>query len=601
MDATRFPLAEADGPRIARRGAALRGAVCLALVLALGSFLSPARARAAPSLRDVPVIWYEDDRHEIAEPRERDPNLLWDSANDTVVLPFGRLTHPGRLVRRVGTLFGGDHVLPAANVNSLDEAPNSTWFTNRLGIFPMTPEETARGPGAGTGPDRSGPWTVVKAKSQGVTPGFNIRDASGAVHLIKFDPPGDAGMTTAAGVISNRILYAAGYEVPEDVAITFRREDLVLGEGVSITLPDGSKRTMTLEDLDGILLKVDHTESGEWRALASRLLPGRPVGPFDYKGRRKDDPNDHVNHEDRRELRGLRMFAAWLNHYDTKQHNSLDMFLGSGGRGYVQHYLIDFASTLGGGAIGAFPRYGWEYTIDMPAVFGRILAVGTHEDAWRTLRRPERLSEVGYWESERFDPLEFKPLQPNTAFANLTDRDGYWAAKIISAFTDRHLEAIVAVAGYQNPEAAAYVARVLGERRDKIVRLWFERVPPLDFFTVSAEGELGLLSFHDLGVERGLYEAARTKYRVRRAAVSSDRPPANRSERSGTKAGWSDWVVTDRPETGLLSGRALDGPGVSSDFPLLAFEWQVDRGAGWSPSVTAYVASESKRVVAVDR
>ena len=39
------------------------------------------------------------------------------------------------------------------------------------------------------------------------------------------------------------------------------------------------------------------------------------------------------------------------------------------------------------------------------------------------------------------------PAPPRRSAANLTDRDGYWAAKIISAFSSEHLEAIVALAG----------------------------------------------------------------------------------------------------------------------------------------------------------
>jgi hypothetical protein len=572
---------------IRSRGADVRARrfAAIAVLAVLAVTLAPARAPADAPLRDAPVIWHEDDRHDISAPRERAPNLIWDSADDSVVRPFGRLTHPGRIVRGVGTMFGGDHVQAAANVNALDEAPNSTWFTNRIGLFPMSPEAVARGSGSGEGPDRGATWTIVKAKTEGVTPGFNIRDAKGVVHLIKFDPPGCPGMTTAAGVISNRILYAAGYGVPEDVAVTFRREDLVLGEKVSLTLPDGTKRPMTVGDIDSILAKVERSADGSWRALASRFLSGKPVGPFDYKGRRKDDPNDHVNHENRRELRGLRMFAAWINHFDTKQHNSLDMYVEDGDRHYVKHYLIDFASTLGAGAKGPTPRYGWEYTVDPSAFFGRLFALGIHEDAWRLSRRPEGLDEVGYWESARFDPLEFKPLQPNTSFANLTDRDGYWAAKIISAFTDEHLEAIVAVAGYENPDAAKYVARILGERRDTIARLFFDRVPPLDFFavTTSADGA-HRVAFHDLAVERGYAPSESTRYRFRAARMSAERD-ADR---------WSPWAVTTDPAMGSMEG-------VTEAHPFLAVEFQVDRGSGWSPSVTAYIAPESGRVVAVER
>ena len=43
----------------------------------------------------------------------------------------------------------------AGNVNALDEVPDSSWFTNRLGRRPMTTEEIARGPCLGRPPPRS--------------------------------------------------------------------------------------------------------------------------------------------------------------------------------------------------------------------------------------------------------------------------------------------------------------------------------------------------------------------------------------------------------------------------------------------------------------
>jgi hypothetical protein len=480
MVAIRFP-----------RGRHPTAVVALSLVAGIGVAASP------PDLQETPGVWHENDRQDIPQPQRRDPNLTRDALESSLFRPMGRLFNPARVVRHVGSLFGGDHVPPATNVNSLDEVPNSSWFTNRIGLFPITAEEVARGPLTGTGPDGSEPWLVVGAKTEGITPGFTIRDRRDDRYLIKFDPPGHLGMTIGAGVISGRIFHAAGHNVPEDVVVRFRRDQVAVAECVEIDLPDGKSRTMTEHDLDMILERVAAAPDGSWRALASKLLSGTPSGPFDWRGTRQDDPNDRVDHEDRRELRGLRVFAAWLCHFDTKQGNTLDMYVKDTGRRFLRHYLIDFASTLGAGAQGVFPTACNEYSIDFAAIFGRALSLGFFQDDWRRLQQPEGLDEVGYFESEVFRPEAFKPLKPNAAFANLTDRDGYWAAKIISAFEDAHIEAIVAEGEYANPEASRWIARVLAERRDKIARYWFDRVPPLDFFV----NEGGVVHFHDLGAE----------------------------------------------------------------------------------------------------
>jgi hypothetical protein len=195
-------------------------------------------------LRNAPVVWYDDDRRGIPEPEERDPSLLWDGPQSSIVRPLDRFFTPSRIGRQIGAWFGGsDHVRPADNVNTLDEVPNSSWFTNRIGLFPMTPDEVARGAGGGTGPDLRGSWVIVSAKTQGVTPGFNIRDARGDVWVIKFDPPEWPNMASAAGVISNRLFHALGYFVPDDVITFFTRDRVVLGEGSSSSSPpDASDR-----------------------------------------------------------------------------------------------------------------------------------------------------------------------------------------------------------------------------------------------------------------------------------------------------------------------------------------------------------------------
>ena len=120
---------------------------------------APARA-AAPRLSDTPPTWVEDDRRDVPLPEERDPNLLRDGVDESFFRPAGRFFHPGRALRHVRALFGGQAARRAGNVNALDELPNSTWFTNRIGLYPVTPEAAARGPAQDDGPDRSSPWTI---------------------------------------------------------------------------------------------------------------------------------------------------------------------------------------------------------------------------------------------------------------------------------------------------------------------------------------------------------------------------------------------------------------------------------------------------------
>jgi len=572
MDATRSP-----------RGRRPTAVAAFCFVTGFGVLVS------TPPLVDAPVFWHEDDRQNIALPVERDPNLTRDAIESSFFRPLGRLFNPARVVRHVGTLFGGDHVPPATNVNSLDEVPNSSWFTNRIGLFPLTPATAARGPSTGSGPDRNGTWTVIGAKTEGITPGFTIRDAAGDRFMIKFDPPGYVGMTIGAGVITGRIFHTAGYNAPEDVVVSFRREELEVGDGVEIDLPNGTSRTMTEEDLDTILESVEASGDGSWRAVASRFLNGIDSGPFDWRGTRNDDPNDRVDHEDRRELRGLRIFSAWMCHFDTKQGNTLDMYVEEDGRRFLRHYLIDFASTLGAGAQGPFPTACNEYGFDVAAIFGRALTLGFTEDPWRNIERPDGLNEVGYFESEIFEPKAFKPLNPNTAFANLTDRDGYWAAKIISAFTDAHLEAITVEGRFANPEATRWIARVLGERRDKIARYYFDRIPPLDFFV----NDDGVIRFHDLGAERGIYPGSSARYRARMAASTAERNHGR----------WTPWQ--ELVETAVNLDETTDREEIVSlpiaDSPFLALEVQVNRGSKWSSAIPVYVARNSGRVVAVER
>ena len=99
---------------------------------------------------------------------------------------------------------------PSMGVNTLGEVPDSSWFTNRP---LLTTEELQRGARVHGGPQP--PFTVVAAKTEGVTPGFRIKDGRGLTYFIKVDRPANPEMATSADVLGALFLYAAGYNVPK--------------------------------------------------------------------------------------------------------------------------------------------------------------------------------------------------------------------------------------------------------------------------------------------------------------------------------------------------------------------------------------------------
>jgi hypothetical protein len=247
------------------------------------------------------------------------------------------------------------------NVTRYDGVVSSAWFEHRNGRRRLAPQEVFRGPTTGTGPDTSGSLILTQAKLQGISPGFHIRDASGRRYVVKFDPRGFQYLSSSAGVITNRLMYAAGYHVPEDYIFRFRR-DQITGVAEDATYQDENfeEHPLGLELVDEILSRVDTLPDGRFLAVASQYVPGPPKGPFRFSGTREDDPNDWYAHEHRRDLRGLYVVSSWVNHVDMRFANTMDAFVEPG---YLRHYLIDFAASLGSGTIRPHdPREGQSTT-----------------------------------------------------------------------------------------------------------------------------------------------------------------------------------------------------------------------------------------------
>jgi hypothetical protein len=222
------------------------------------------------------------------------------------------------------------------------------------------------------------------------------------------------------------------------------------------------------------------------------------VGPFNYEGMRSDDPNDIVPHQDRRELRGLRVFAAWLNHEDTRSVNSMDTLVSENAVQYIEHYLIDFGSILGSAGVG--PKLAWhghEYVVEGKAAGMQALTLGLIPPKWARSEY-HNYPGVGMLDYKSFDPVSWKPSYPNPAFEATDREDAFWAAKQMAAFSDDEIRALVKTGEYTDPRAADWIAECLIKRRDRISETLFATVLPLDKFRVT-DGKLG---FDDLAASR---------------------------------------------------------------------------------------------------
>ena len=387
-------------------------------------------------------------------------------------------------------LGAGDRTFkPAENINTIGEVPDSSWFTNRMGQGRLSIDELVKGADRGSGP-APGPWTILARKSEGVTPGFTIQDSTGEVYWIKFDPKTNPEMASGAEVISTKFFHAFGYHVPENYLASFKPEQLVIREGATMKDEDGRPRRLEPRDIENILDGAARAADGSYRVLASRNLPGRPVGPFRYYGTRPDDPNDIFPHEHRRELRGLTVFSAWLNHDEVRSTNSLDTVVDAGGRRIVRHHLLDFGSTLGSGSVRAQSRRaGNEFVWESRPTIITMLTLGLYVRPWIKVPYPD-MPAVGRIESTYYRPEEWKADYPNPAFKNALDEDRFWAARIVAAFSDDAVKALVATARYSDPAAGEYLTRIILERRTKILSAWLNGTNPIIDPALSTAGEL---------------------------------------------------------------------------------------------------------------
>jgi hypothetical protein len=463
-----------------------------AALLAAGA-LTMAGSAASPRFLDDDPIQVQPDTRDAAGMQADEVSLFVDLAYN--------------LIARGGPSRGR-----AGNLNSIEEVPDSSWYTNRGGARPLTAEEIRIGPDTTRGPEGER-WTVTSSKSDGITPGFTVTDGRGQRWFLKFDPRGYRGMATGTEVTVTKLMWALGYNVAENHIASLRREQLTIGSTATFTPKSGRKRPMRQADLDALLAHVDREADGTYRVVASKALEGTPIGRIRFFGTREDDPNDIVPHEDRRELRGYGVFAAWLNHVDAKAINSLDTLVTGNGRSFVRHHLLDFGSALGSGAIGpAAFHAGAENMLEPKSTGKRMVSFGFVRPEWSRQAFYEAPS-IGRFPlaNHDFDASTWKPTIPNRAFLQARDDDRFWAARKLVALRGDQLRAAVAAGQFGDPASEAFLARALAERRDAIARLYLTAVNPIADPVLDCAGTL---TFQNVAVDNDVARAPR-EYRAR--------------------------------------------------------------------------------------
>jgi hypothetical protein len=528
---------------------------CSLLVVGLGACAGGERrfALRAPLTQDTDLRPVSLPCH--PDPSPKDPNhvacvpdaytspVIWDGADNLVFRPLSES-------------FAFEAVHESANANSLDEVADSSWFRSRIGAHPMTDDEVRHGacdPSKLIDPTgaEDGSWVIDKGKSNGSSPGFRVVIPGKGKFMFKSDGPVPEH-ASAASVVGAAIYSAAGYYTSCEQVVYFKPSLLKLNPGLRVAGNFDAGKPFDKAALDAIL-KVSAKRGDLVRFQASAWLPGRLVGPFRYQGTRDDDPNDVVPHEDRRELRGGRVLAAWIDHFDAREQNSMDTWIadgsgdgasaakhgggdgekhgGSDGEkhggdgekhakvdpdsspGHLLHYYLDTSDALG----SAWDweeitrRLGFSYIVDWGDLGADFLTFGMRLRPWDRVKIEPGFSQFVYFDAKNFEPDGWKNEYPNRAFSRMTERDGAWMARILSRFSRSNVKALADDAAFTDPKQTEYLAEVLEVRLEKILERYLTRLSPIGDVRVEGTDQLCGIDFAEA---RAVREPERFAYRA---------------------------------------------------------------------------------------
>lgn len=404
-------------------------------------------------------------------------------------------------------LPGGE--TPALNVNNFDEIPDSAWFTNRVWRRDVALDELIRGPGNVVLPSAKA-FKVTAMGDAAVTQWLAVQGNDGSEYIFSFDRQDRPTMATGAAFIVSRVLFAAGYNIPPGNIVAVDPKWFSLLPQATLRKPEGSVRVATKDDLEIFFRRTTReARSRLIRAYVIKKPDGIHLGSFSFSGRRHNS-NDRISHQHRRELRGLDILCAWLDHRMVIDSHTADFFIpGADGRGFVKHYLIGFEGSLGN--LSAALAH-----IDEPTHPQTKLKTTSMKFPPVTLYSryellPKREQPTPF-DAASLSPYWWEPWVPNPALWNATKRDELWGAAILSRFTDDRIAAIVRAANVE-PGVEANLLDVLGKRRDKLFNFWLERINPLGNFGASFKEGEAIISFEDIAFTAHVPDIKGSSYR----------------------------------------------------------------------------------------
>ncbi len=416
--------------------------------------------------------------------------LAWDGIDNSIFRPLVEV-------------FAVDPGDEASNVNSFDEVADSAWFTNTLGAHDLSiedlkagackPSELLDGEAAA-----DNAWTIDKGKANGASLGFRVNIKGKGKYLFKTDPKGQPERATAASVIGAAAYDAVGFYTSCEQVVYFKPSVLKLTPHLRYENNSGIERDFDKKALQSVLDEA--TRRGEYlRMQASAWLPGQLIGPFRYESTRSDDPNDVIPHQNRRELRGGRLLAAWINHFDAREQNSMDSWIADAGKaapesspGFVRHYYLDTSDSLGSewDWDGVSRRMSHSYLLDWGDIGYDFISLGIPTRPWERLKRAPGHEKFGYFDIDSFVPEDWKNEYPNPSFSHMTERDGAWMARILARFSPAMVNALADIGRFSDPTDTAYIGRVLNARLHKILERYLTRLSPLTDVRMQSENEL---------------------------------------------------------------------------------------------------------------